>query len=64
MSYVKIIKPTWRAPFVLAVLLAGCSEGPGSMINPKGAIADGQLWHFYEVIAVTMIAVLPVLGLP
>ena len=63
MRYMKIIKPTWRAPLVLAVLLAGCSEGPGSMLNPKGAIADGQLWHFYEVIAVTMIAVLPVLVL-
>lgn len=33
------------------------------MLNPKGSIADGQLSHFYEVIAVTMIAVLPVLVL-
>ena len=63
MGFVKNIKLIRSAPLVIAVLLAGCSNGPGSMLNPKGSIADGQLWHFYEVIAVTMIAVLPVLVL-
>lgn len=43
------------------ILVAGCTRDSGSLLEPKGSIAAGQLAHFYEVIAVTMIAVLPVL---
>lgn len=46
-----------------AIVVAGCTRDSGSLLNPKGSIAAGQLTHFYEVIAVTMIAVLPVLVL-
>ena len=41
----------------------GCAAETGSFLDPQGPIAAAQLSNLYEVTAVTMIAVLPVLVL-
>lgn len=50
-----------HAQFFFALVACGCSYDGGSLLDPKGAIAFSQRAHLYEVTAVTMIAVLPVL---
>lgn len=45
----------------LALVASGCTRDAGSLLNPKGSIAAEQLGLLYQVTAVTMIAVLPVL---
>ena len=51
--------------FLAGLLLAGCEVGRDSFIHPGGPVARAQRDHFFWVIAITMIAVAPVLvGVP
>ncbi len=53
-----------RVLIALAVLLlAGCTSEHSSFLDPQGLVAAAQRRHLFEVIAVVMIVVLPVLVL-
>ncbi|MCA8867567.1 MAG: cytochrome ubiquinol oxidase subunit II [Rhodobacteraceae bacterium] len=50
-----------KIPFVVgALLLAACSDERSSFLDPGGPIAAAQRAHLLEVVAWTMIAILPV----
>lgn len=53
-------------PAVVALLLGGCTGSDGrhlSFLDPQGPIAAAQRFHFFEVIGLLLIVVLPVLVL-
>lgn len=52
----------WLLVLSLA-LLAGCSPENLTFLDPQGPIAAAQRWHLFEVVALLMIVVLPVLVL-
>jgi cytochrome o ubiquinol oxidase subunit 2 len=45
------------------LLLVGCTSENSSFLDPQGPIAAAQRWHLFEVLALLMIVVLPVLVL-
>ncbi|MFZ0256408.1 MAG: cytochrome ubiquinol oxidase subunit II [Gammaproteobacteria bacterium] len=45
------------------LLLAGCTSEHSSFLDPQGPVAAAQRWHLFEVVALVMIVVLPVLVL-
>ncbi len=47
----------------LLLLLAGCTSEHSSFLAPQGPVAAAQRQHLFEVIALVMVAVLPVLVL-
>jgi len=57
-STARKLKVAWLAACVL--LLTGCTEQRSSFLDPAGPIAAAQRAHMLEVIAWTMIAILPV----
>lgn len=46
--------------FLVPLLLASCSTERSSFLDPAGPIAAAQRAHFFEVLILTMIAILPV----
>ncbi|WP_157663172.1 cytochrome ubiquinol oxidase subunit II [Kushneria marisflavi] len=46
---------------VIATLLSGCSENMPGFMNPQGPIAEAQRHHFWVVIALLMIVIIPVI---
>jgi len=42
-------------------LLSGCSHSLPGFMNPQGPIAEAQKHHFWFVVIVTLIVVLPVI---
>jgi cytochrome o ubiquinol oxidase subunit 2 len=52
-----------RAFLFLPLLFAGCTSEHSSFLNPQGPVAAAQRWHLFEVVALLLIVVLPVLVL-
>ncbi len=52
----------WKAP-LLAIIpaLCGCGGGNLSFLDPQGPVAAAQRSHFYDILALLVIVVLPVL---
>ncbi len=48
---------------LLCLTLAGCGSESMSFLDPQGPVAAAQRWHLFEVVAMVMIVVLPVLVL-
>lgn len=45
------------------LVLTGCTSEHSSFLDPQGPIAAAQRWHLFEVVALVMVVVLPVLVL-
>ncbi|SPJ33744.1 Cytochrome bo(3) ubiquinol oxidase subunit 2 [Kushneria phyllosphaerae] len=49
------------ALLVLLILLSGCSANMPGFMNPQGPVAEAQRHHFWVIIALVMIVVIPVI---
>lgn len=49
-------------PLVMSlILLSGCSEHMSGFMNPQGPVAEAQRHHFWVIVALVMIVIIPVI---